>query len=136
MITGTVNADREPVVRIRVRDRNGRNHEFAAIVDTGFTGSLTLPLNVITALGLPWKELSEATLADAVDRDIERPQVQGAGAGQSQQGRLGGRVGVPPGRADQAHDRRDVDHPAPAPLLHARRQGAGQGHATGQVEFH
>ena len=64
MITGTVNADREPVVPIRVRDRNGRNHDFAAIVDTGFNGSLTLPLNVITALGLPWKELSEATLAD------------------------------------------------------------------------
>ena len=64
MITGTVNADREPVVQIRVQDRSGREHQFAAIVDTGFNGLLTLPPDVIAELALEWKELSEATLAD------------------------------------------------------------------------
>jgi hypothetical protein len=64
VITGTVNADREPVVRIRVHDVNGQEHERAAIVDTGFTGWLTLPLDFITALGLPRKELGAAILAD------------------------------------------------------------------------
>ena len=64
MIRGTVNADREAVVQIRVRDVHGREHEFAAIVDTGFTGSLTLPRDVIIALALPWQELGSAILAD------------------------------------------------------------------------
>jgi len=64
VITGTVNADREPVVHIRVHDRGGREHRFAAIVDTGFNGLLTLPPDVIAELALEWKESSEATLAD------------------------------------------------------------------------
>ncbi len=64
MITGTVNADREPVVRIRLHDVNGQEQEFVAIVDTGFTGELTLPPDLIMALGLTWKELSTAILAD------------------------------------------------------------------------
>ena len=38
MIAGTVNADREPIVRIFVRDHNGQVHERDAIVDAGFTG--------------------------------------------------------------------------------------------------
>ena len=64
MITGTVNADREPVVRIWLHDVNGQEQECVAIVDTGFTGWLTLPPDLITALGLSWKELGAATLAD------------------------------------------------------------------------
>ena len=64
MITGYVNADREPVVSIRVHDISGAVHNLAAIVDTGFTGWLTLPPDVIAALGLPWNELGEAILAD------------------------------------------------------------------------
>ena len=34
------------------------------MVDTGFTGWLTLPPAFITALGLTWKELGTAILAD------------------------------------------------------------------------
>ena len=64
MITGTVNADREPVVGIRVQDVSGQEQERAAIVDTGFTGWLTLPRDFIMALRLPWKELGAAILAD------------------------------------------------------------------------
>ncbi len=64
MISGSVNADREPVVSIRVHDISGATYDLAAIVDTGFTGWLTLPPDLIAALGLPWKELGEAILAD------------------------------------------------------------------------
>lgn len=64
MILGTVNADREPVIRIAVRDCSGQELERTTIVDTGFTGWLTLPPDFITALGLPWKELGVAILAD------------------------------------------------------------------------
>ena len=64
MIQGVITADREPIVRIAVRDVNGQDHEFDAIVDSGFTGRLTLPPDVISALNLPFREWGEAILAD------------------------------------------------------------------------
>jgi clan AA aspartic protease len=64
VITGTVNADREPIIRIVVRDASGQEHEYAAVVDTGFTGWLTLPPDVITVLGPSWREWGAAILAD------------------------------------------------------------------------
>jgi clan AA aspartic protease len=59
-----VNPAREPVIAIQVRDINGTLHARNAIVDTGFTGWLTLPQDLINTLGLPWKELGAAVLAD------------------------------------------------------------------------
>ena len=52
VLTGTVNSDYEAVVRLRVRGPSGRDLETEAIIDTGFTGSLTLPKEVVTRLGL------------------------------------------------------------------------------------
>ncbi len=48
MITGKVNSRREATIRLRVLDANGREQEVEAILDTGFTGSLTLPLSVVS----------------------------------------------------------------------------------------
>ena len=64
MITGVVNADREPIIRIRVRGVNGQEQECDAVVDMGFTGWLTLPLHFIATLGLTWREFGAAILAD------------------------------------------------------------------------
>ncbi len=64
MIEGVVNSDREAVITIRVWGENGREQEFVAIVDTGFTGSLTLPPDVIERLRLAWMEMGEAVLGD------------------------------------------------------------------------
>lgn len=64
MIVGVVTVDREPVLQIIVHDSNGQDHPQKAIVDTGYTGWLTLPPNVIIALGLPWRDRGSATLAD------------------------------------------------------------------------
>lgn len=64
MIIGSVNSEREPLIRISVRDASGQAQECAAVVDTGFAGWLTLSPDFITALALPWKELGIATLAD------------------------------------------------------------------------
>ena len=36
MMTGTVNAHREAILRLTVRDANGQEHERDAVVDTGF----------------------------------------------------------------------------------------------------
>src|SRR5207253_8465582 len=72
---------------------------------------------------------------DAVDGDAEGAEVDGAGAGQTQQRRLGGRVHVALLLGQKAHDRRDVNDAAPAPLLHLRHQGARKGHHGGQVQL-
>jgi clan AA aspartic protease len=63
MITGAVNSRHEILIRLAVRDSKGREQEVEAILDTGFTGSLTLPTAVIAGLGLPWRSRSYAVLA-------------------------------------------------------------------------
>jgi clan AA aspartic protease len=64
MITGTVTADREAVIRLAVRDVNGQEYERDALVDTGFDGWLSLPPDFIAALGLRWQRFGRALLAD------------------------------------------------------------------------
>jgi len=51
MITGVFN-EREARVPLTVRGPNGQSQGVAAIIDTGFSGHLTLPLAIIEALGL------------------------------------------------------------------------------------
>jgi len=63
MITGIVRAG-EARIRLKVRGSRGREQEVEAVVDTGFTGDLTLPPSVIVALGLRWQSLDRGTLAD------------------------------------------------------------------------
>jgi hypothetical protein len=54
MMTGVVNADLEPLLRLTVRDAGSRPHDVEVVIDTGFNGFLTLPPTLIAALGLPW----------------------------------------------------------------------------------
>jgi clan AA aspartic protease len=64
MITGSVNARFEIVIKVPVQDSTRREHEVEAVLDTGFTGSLTLPPSVIANLNLPWRSRSSAVLAN------------------------------------------------------------------------
>jgi predicted aspartyl protease len=64
MIRGVVNARREAVVRLRVRGPSGVESDIDVIVDSGFTASLTLPLTIVTALGLARQSGSSAVLVD------------------------------------------------------------------------
>jgi len=64
MIIGTVNANREASIRLQVRGPDGHEQEMEALIDTGFNGFLTLPLAVITSLGLPRLGRGRAILAD------------------------------------------------------------------------
>jgi predicted aspartyl protease len=64
MISGVVNAFREAVIRIVVLDQLGEAHEFDAVVDTGFNGSLTLPMNKISDLNLTWRTRGSAIIAN------------------------------------------------------------------------
>jgi clan AA aspartic protease len=54
MILGTVNARIEMSIQLPVRDVAGREHDIEFVIDTGYTGPLTLPTATIATLGLPW----------------------------------------------------------------------------------
>jgi clan AA aspartic protease len=64
MISGKVTAHREAVIRLTVRGSPGRSQRVAAVIDTGFDGWLSLPPELITRLGLPWRRRGLALLAD------------------------------------------------------------------------
>jgi clan AA aspartic protease len=64
MIIGIVNAYREATIRLIVQDADGQGHDIEAVIDTGFTGFLTLPPSLITALGLTWRGYASAVLGD------------------------------------------------------------------------
>ena len=66
MITGTVRSD-EARIRLMVRGLRGRNQEVEAVIDTGYTASLTLPPALIAALGLRWQTIDRVTLADGTE---------------------------------------------------------------------
>ncbi len=62
MITGVVKSD-EACIRLKVNGTRGEQ-EFEAVIDTGYTGALTLPPKWVTALGLKWQSVDRGTLAD------------------------------------------------------------------------
>ena len=71
MISGTVNARLEAVIRLRVRGPGGAELAFDAVIDTGFTSSLTLPATTITALGLVRQSGGSAVLGDGSVRSFD-----------------------------------------------------------------
>ena len=64
MITGEVTADREAIVSLPIVGASGEQLKVEAVLDTGFTDHLTLPLAMIAMLQLPYIDSSEFTLAD------------------------------------------------------------------------
>lgn len=63
MIIGVVKSD-EARIRLAVQGRRGRTHEVDAVIDTGFNGAMTLPPALIARLGLRWRSVDRARLAD------------------------------------------------------------------------
>ena len=63
MITGVVKSD-EGRIRLKVKGFRGQEQEAEAVIDTGYTASLTLPPVLINALGLRWRSVDRFTLAD------------------------------------------------------------------------
>ena len=77
MISGRVyltsdarNPTGEPRVTINVADLSGQTHPIEFLMDTGFDGDLTLPLDVIRQFGLPYLRVGKATLAANVEREF------------------------------------------------------------------
>jgi clan AA aspartic protease len=75
MITGTVTSEGEAVIRLSVRGPNRHEKKIKAVIDTGYTGWLTLPPDLIAELQLTWSTLGRSSLADG--REIEHDIYEG-----------------------------------------------------------
>lgn len=64
MIQGTVSSDREIVIRLEALAGSQSAISIQAIVDTGFNGSLTLPVGVLNTLGASAAGTRRAELGD------------------------------------------------------------------------
>jgi clan AA aspartic protease len=63
MITGVVQSD-EARIQLVVKGPKRRERKIEAVIDTGFTGTLSLPLAVVAALSLRWHTFDRGILAD------------------------------------------------------------------------
>ena len=65
MIYGVVNLRREATLPIVVGNGNKQQQQVVdTVIDTGFSGFLSLPSAIIVALNLPWSASDIATLGD------------------------------------------------------------------------
>lgn len=64
MVHGIVDRNREAIIRLVVGNAGTERQVIDAVIDTGFTGFLTLPLTILTALGLEAYSREEGTLGD------------------------------------------------------------------------
>ena len=64
MIIGEITADREAVVPLRVNGANGQGKDIKAILDTGFSGFLSLLPDLIAELQLPFLDYTEYELGN------------------------------------------------------------------------
>ena len=72
MIEGVVNAAHEAVIALHLQGPEGRTRDIEAVVDTGYSGFLTLPTVLMAELGLPFAYMGQAILAndDEVSFDV------------------------------------------------------------------
>ncbi len=72
MIQGVVNDAHEAVVTLSLQGPAGQTQEIEAVIDTGYSGFLTLPTALVTDLRLPFAYIGRAFLAndDEVTFDV------------------------------------------------------------------
>ena len=71
MITGVVNSYHEATLQLPIQAADTQEQQIEFILDTGFSGSLTLPQSIITALGLPFRSRGSAILADGSETEFD-----------------------------------------------------------------
>ena len=64
MMFGTVNNNCEAIIKVAVGRIGSPKVTVDAVIDTGFTSFLSLPLSMITDLSLPWHYRDVGTLGD------------------------------------------------------------------------
>ena len=72
MIQGVVNDAYEAVVDLSLQGPRGQAQDIEAVIDTGYSGFLTLPTALVTELELPFAYVGQAILAndDVVTFDV------------------------------------------------------------------
>jgi clan AA aspartic protease len=71
MIYGVVNEFMEATVELGLLASDNQVKMIEAVVDTGFSGFLTLPTDVVRSLNLEWSGSAEAILADGKSQRFE-----------------------------------------------------------------
>jgi clan AA aspartic protease len=64
LISGKVNGDLEARIELHIQSSTGTGPVVNVVIDTGFTGFLALPIDVLSAVGAPWLYYQEGILAD------------------------------------------------------------------------
>ena len=70
MIIGRVTAERQAVIVVGIRDPGGRVVSVEGVIDTCFSGFLTLSPDIIITLGLPFVEARYYTLGNGSDVEM------------------------------------------------------------------
>lgn len=71
MIHGVVNPNCEATIPLVIGNENLQTRVINAVIDTGYTGFLSLPSEIITALNLPWTGIDRGTLGDGSEVTFE-----------------------------------------------------------------
>ena len=82
MIVGAMNTQREAIVRLIVVGPQGHEKSIEAVLDTGYTGSLTLPSSVVSALELPFRGRGNVVLGDGSESEFDIHEATIAWAGE------------------------------------------------------
>jgi clan AA aspartic protease len=71
MIHGVVNLSCEATISLVVSNINRQTQLISAVIDTGYTGFLSLPREIIATLNLPWTGIDRGTLGDGSEVTFE-----------------------------------------------------------------
>jgi clan AA aspartic protease len=71
MMNGVVNQSCEATIPLVISNVNRQTQLIDAVIDTGYTGFLSLPSEIIVALNLPWTGIDRGTLGDGSEVTFE-----------------------------------------------------------------
>ena len=71
MMQGVVNPNCEATIPLVVSNENHQTQLIDAVIDTGYTGFLSLPREIIVLLNLPWTGIDRGTLGDGSEATFE-----------------------------------------------------------------
>jgi clan AA aspartic protease len=71
MIHGVVSRNREATISLVVVNESRQTKLITAVIDTGYTGFLSLPREIITELNLSWTGIDRGTLGDGSEVTFE-----------------------------------------------------------------
>jgi clan AA aspartic protease len=71
MIHGVVSRNREATISLVIVNESRQTKLITAVIDTGYTGFLSLSSEIITELNLPWTGIDRGTLGDGSEVTFE-----------------------------------------------------------------